>query len=357
MYKDLLEDAKEAYNGELVEALNSAAVEINAPDVIYNANIDNLIDKYELDFFANDDAPNFTLFSGGVPFASAGNLIALTGPPKAGKSTLCSIITAAAANPEIDVCGLNSEKLDKIFLFDSEQTKYYAKRQLKHACNLSNLTPVNFVERGKFYGLRQASIKERYEILLHSLSKIRNALVIIDGVTDFVNEGINDETAAVELCAELMRVAEANALTIIAVIHTNNGGGARGWVGSELTRKVETVMNVKVNDAGVFDVTFPYTRGRKPAPFSFIIDETSGLAILVNDVPKDAGRPEKYPFELWRKVYGMDSDKGLYTDELKDRLEKEGIERDRAGDIISEAKKKGYLTQEKKRGAPYFLNP
>lgn len=317
-------------------------------------NIDNLIDSYELDFFADDDAPNYTLFSGGVPFASEGNLITVTGPPKAGKSTLCAMITAAAANPEIAVCGLNSQKINKIFLFDSEQTKYYAKRQIKHACTLSNLNPVDFVERGKFYGLRQASISERYKILFHLLSKVRNALVIIDGVTDFVSEGINDEKGAVELCAELMRVAEANALTIIAVIHTNSGGQqARGWVGSELTRKVETSIHIKANDAGVFDVTFPYTRGRKPSPFSFIIDDDSGLPRIVNDVPKDPGRPEKYGVDFWKELFR--DRKELTYAELMERLIAKGYNQSTSKSNIKRAKLKGFLLQPTERG-PYSLN-
>lgn len=320
-------------------------------------NIDNLIDSYELDFFADDDAPNYTLFSGGVPFASEGNLITVTGPPKAGKSTLCAMITAAAANPEIAVCGLNSEKIDKIILFDSEQTKYYVKRQIKHACTLSNLSPVDFVKRGKFYGLRQASITERYEILFRLLGKVRNALVIIDGVTDFVSEGVNDEKGAVALCGELMRVAEANALTIIAVIHTNNGGEqARGWVGSELTRKVETSINIKTKEkeAGVFDVTFPYTRGKKPAPFSFIIDDESGLPVLVNDVPKDPGRPEKYDAQFWKDLF--DGQKELKYKEIQKRLKEQGemIRNDAATSAIRRAKDRGILAQEA-QGKPYYL--
>lgn len=356
MYKDLLEDAKEAYNGELVEALNSAAVEINAPDVVYNTKVVKKASKYKFDLLGDHTPPEFTLFFEGVPFATIGNVTGLMGPEKSGKSTLSSMIAAAAVNPEIDVCGFSSQGLQKIILIDTEQCNYYAGLQFRRAGDLSGLNPITFDAKSDLYTLRSASIKERYEILFEVLEDApKYSLVIVDGITD-VLESINDEATAAELWHALTDIAEKKKITVIAVIHTNKTEIARGWVGAELQKKCEAIIKIKNDEKNnVFDFVFALTRGKRPTGGTFAINDENGKPYRVNDVPKPVGKPEKYGVEFWRGVYGNDTKLPLVADALKDRLEKEGVERKRAGDIISEAKKKGYLTQEDKRGAPYFL--
>jgi archaellum biogenesis ATPase FlaH len=358
MYKNSLEDAPKYVNGALVEALNGAAVVTDATDVINNAKVIKKGSKYKFDYFKDHTLPEFTLFFEGVAFATIGNVTGLIGPEKSGKSTLSSMIAAAAANPEIDVCGFSSQGLQKIILIDTEQCNYYAGLQFKRAGYLSGLDAKIFAGKSDFYTLRSASIEERRAVLFEVLDDAPNySLVIVDGITD-VLDSINDEATAAELWHELTDIAEKKKITIIAVIHTNNGGVARGWVGAELQKKCEAIIKIKNDEKNnVFDFVFSLTRGKRPTGGTFVINDENGKPYRVNDLPKDAGRPEKYPFKFWVGVYGNDTKLPLVTDALKDRLEKEGIERSKAGDIIREAKKKGYLTQEDKRGAPYFLKP
>lgn len=356
MYPNLLRNAEDSVNGVLVEALNGASVEIDAPDVIDNAKVIKKGAKYKFDYFKDHTLPEFTLFFEGVSFATIGNVTGLIGPEKSGKSTLSSMIAAAAANPEIEVCGFSSQGLQKLILIDTEQCNYYAGLQFRRAGDLSGLDAKTFAAKSDFYTLRGASISDRREVLFEVLDDAPNySLVIVDGITD-VLDSINDEATAAELWHELTDIAEKKKITIIAVIHTNNGGVARGWVGAELQKKCEAIIKIKNDEKNnVFDFVFSLTRGKRPTGGTFMINDENGKPYRVNDVPKDPGRPEMYPFEFWRKLYEDDTRLPLTTDKLKDRLEKEGIERDRAGDIIREAKKKGYLTQENKRGAPYFL--
>ena len=365
MYKDFLEDAKEAFNGELVEALNEAAVVTDAPDVIYNTKISENEPKskpktaaaYKFDLLGDDTPPEFTLFFEGVPIASAGNIIGLTGPEKGGKSTVCSIIAAAAANTEIAVCGYSSQGLQSIIWIDTEQTNYYARLQFRRAAGLSCLDLRTFAVKGDFYTLRGASISERYDVLFEVLEDAPNySLVIVDGITDVLENGINDEKGAVELAGALMEIAERKKLTIVTVIHTNKSDAARGWVGGELGRKCETVIKVKSDsDKNILDVTFPLTRGKKPAALCTLsIDDENGFPYRVNDVPKDPGRPAKYDVEFWRKLYGDDTQ--LHAKELEDRLIKAGVESKRTRGVISESKTKGILKQPLKiKNEPYIF--
>lgn len=306
---------------------------------------------YRLSLLQDVPAPAFTLLSDGIPFASGGNLIALIGPPKAGKSTLCAIIAAAAVG-QMDVCGIRGQKLKKITWIDSEQTDYYARLQFQRAAQLSGLGLAEFDRQNEFYALRKAHLCERSEALFNILYRSRDSLIIADGITDFIPDGINNEGAAVGLCAQIMNIAETNNLTFLAVIHTNNGGNARGWVGGELTRKVETSIHIKTNDAGLFDVTFPYTRGRKPNPFSFMICE-NGLPYLIDAPLKEPGRPEKYSADFWTNLF--DGKNELTTAELREKLIARGVKESVTKQAISDAKRKGILAQSGER-MPYNLS-
>lgn len=358
MYKDFLEDAKEAFNGELVEALNEAAVVTDATDVIYNAKISENEPKskpetaaaYEFDLLGDEAPPEFTLFFDGVPFATAGNITGLTGPEKSGKSTVCSIIAAAAVNPEIEVCGFSSQDLQKLMWIDTEQCGYYAGLQFRRAGGLSGLDLRTFAAKNKFYTLRRASVSQRRAVLFEVLEDGRNSLVIVDGITD-VLKSINDESEAVELWAALTEIAERNKLTIIANIHTNKADIARGWAGAELNKKCETIIKVK-NEKNLFDFTFALTRGKKPENGTVAINDENGKLYRVNDVAKDPGRPKKQDFEYWENLFANDKDKGFKQGQLKDKMKE--VEKDltdgAAETRISRAKKKGILTQDTATG-------
>lgn len=293
--------------------------------------------------------PNYVLSVKGIPFASPGNIILLSAPPKAGKSTLCALLAAAALNPDADICGLKSEfnLAKRLVWIDTEQSEYYATLQFQRAALLSKLTKEQVCQNAEFYTYRNVSLSNRPKLLIQALNEIKNGLVIVDGIGDFLIEGINDEKAAVKFVNQLLLTAQHTNNVLLLTLHANANGLARGWLGAEILRKCETNLTIKPKNGG-FVIDFIFTRNLPPPSFSFFL----GLDNSLTTDKIEKIKTEKYGIDFWTKIFLNENE--LTPSELKARLTDKGISPAAAFKIISRAKSDQILNQTAK-GKKYIF--
>lgn len=265
-------------------------------------------------------------------FGTLGNFSVIQGKAKSRKSTLTSIITAAALSGK----GLSAFESDlpddkrTVLVFDTEQDEYdvqqNAERVLRMTGHKATLTTNLHV-----HALRTLSSEERLKAIEFGLYNTPNVgFAVIDGIRDLLKD-FNDLNQTADLISALMRWTGELQIHILVVIHTNKGdSNARGHLGSELMNKAETAVSV-VKDANNDLVSCcqpEYNKGREFTPFAFRFDD-AGLPEIVSGwtLTGKAGRfkkpePALYEIEMkLPKIFGTDAADGLPLSELKTRLQ------------------------------------
>lgn len=255
-------------NSEIYALLQGEA----APDIWERAaqNIDNLdLTSIIIDGQTDTTAlqPVFSL--GAVEVMHRGDVSALMGVVKCGKSAAAGLIAAAilAPNPAAVIRTAAAPKGLKVLYLDTEQSRMYAKK------HYLEITGGKTNPRLKYVATAEYSANERRLILHKCLEAFKPDFVIIDGIADLMAD-TNSNTEAAAVVQMVRSLASRYECHILSVIHQNSTGGkARGHIGSELWRKCESVLECTKNGEGdytSFEVTFPITRGKQPAQISFI---------------------------------------------------------------------------------------
>ena len=194
--------------------------------------------------------------------ARAGALNIITGRAKTGKSSVLGALLAGAVRHKtdlvVDTLGIEVAPCppDKVVVhIDTENSDYDYKRQLLNALQRTshgNKRPDWLLTAN----MRKAPIAKRmavFERLLHDAlsggKKIH--LIFLDGFTDLL-PSVNDEATAIGFCERFVQLADEHQTAIVGVIHENqkitSGGGARGWFGSQMERKISAHLAVTVEN-------------------------------------------------------------------------------------------------------------
>ena len=231
-----------------------------------------------LDLTKTFPADRNIMFLNGVPFLRKGNISIIQGKPKTGKSYLCSMLAATAVAGEYeDLTTFQGKGLDKMLYFDTEQSEEDATNLAKRILSMANRPTEAFPENFTMFSFRKLIPEDARTLFETTLKLERPALVIIDGITDMVDSP-NDELEAKQRVAWLYNLAEEFSVHIMVVIHENSGtfDKARGHIGSELERKIETAIKLEVSPMEqnrIKRVEFKLTRNKSPENFQFTIDE------------------------------------------------------------------------------------
>ncbi len=187
---------------------------------------------------------------GGANFAIKGDISFISGQPKAGKTTISSILIATAlmkkVPSDLDTLGIECDFCDgkEVVYVDTEQPKQYAKKMLETVKNYMNVhrEPKNF----HFYNLRDYQNNEKFNVVKGMFEMYPQAhLWIIDGLADLVRN-INNEEETSEVMGWFMAVASKLNTTIILVLHENpSSDKMRGHLGSEAMRKAGGAIAIK----------------------------------------------------------------------------------------------------------------
>jgi len=212
----------------------------------------------------------------GSPVFTRGNISVITGKAKSRKSFLISLVASQM---------LEADATLKILLMDTEQNRNYVVKTAKRIHRLLEWEESKNNARLKIFTMREASTKERSEIVFAAIEKLKPDFVFVDGVRD-LEADFNNLSESSELVGKLMKYSSLYNCHICSVLHENPlSDKVRGHLGSEIVNKVETAIRV-VADKNVSTVSGIYTKYIPFDDFYFSINE--------NGLPEEC-MPEEKP--------------------------------------------------------------
>ena len=255
-------------------------------------------------------APHEFLFDwNGVPCFAKGELVAVTGKAKSGKTYLNSLLMAAAGRDSGNPA-LNAGTTDKGFLLGLKRVRKEPLRVVWIDTEQSEDTTCEILrdrigamiggepneERFHVFNMRQTDWRERMTLVLSAIAICKPDMVIFDGIRDVVGD-INDYAEAQSIIGQLLKAASEFHPCIVCVLHQNKAvedKTLRGALGTELQNKsFETYECSKNAETRIFTVKQIATRkydmqGR----IDFCLD-TNGLPMGCADSDLTSGAQNK----------------------------------------------------------------
>ena len=234
------------------------------------------------------------LYIDSVPIATLGNISALVGKPKCGKTLNLSAMVAAGVTSAkvLNYFGRLPANKGRIIYIDTEQSKLHCYKQLNRIAELANVSEAFLMDKLYFYALREYSPNQRIDFIAHVLENISNiGLLVIDGIRDLLYD-INCPTQSSQLINTLMMWSSKYNMHIITVLHLNKSDdNTRGHLGSELNNKAECVVKIikKELKSNLCSVVPLYTRDKEFSSFTFLINN-NGLPELTDNCISDSLR-------------------------------------------------------------------
>jgi ABC-type lipoprotein export system ATPase subunit len=260
----------------------------------------------------------FRLF--GVACFPRGELVAVAGKAKSGKTFFLSLLMAAGrfngngnANPsekgDGDIYQMPLERIReeplRVLWYDTEQSQQSTQDILVNrigkmvegsASEGASSASQEALQNLYAFNVRMASWDERLRMFMDVVAYLKPDLVVLDGVRDLLSD-INDGREAQAMTERLMQLAQQHKCCIVCVLHQNKSGAdntMRGWIGTELTNKVFEVYNCEKLRDRTFKVEQTMTRkydiGRQ---LYYRVDEDTQLPVACSHPACDQPRDEQ----------------------------------------------------------------
>lgn len=197
-----------------------------------------------------------------IPCFARGELVALTGKAKSGKTYVCSLLMALAVKPQImGIQRIQDDPL-KVLWIDTEQSTDSTHEIL--SLRIGKLIEQEVPDEQYFvYNFRQDNWQDRLSLVLACISKHQPDLVIFDGIRDVVGD-INNYQEAQTVLGKMLSIASWSNACIVCVLHQNKSledKTLRGALGTELQNKsFETYECQKDPDTRIFSMHQVATR-------------------------------------------------------------------------------------------------
>ena len=196
------------------------------------------------------------------PCFARGELVALTGKAKSGKTYVCSILMALAVRPQL--MGISRLKDDplRVVWIDTEQSEDSTHEIL---CERIGSLIEQPIPNDHFfvYNLRRDNWQDRMQWVELCITHNKPDLVIFDGIRDVVGD-INNYTEAQTVLSKMLSLASWSGACIVCVLHQNKAledKTLRGALGTELQNKsYETYECQKDPDTHIFTLRQTATR-------------------------------------------------------------------------------------------------
>lgn len=219
---------------------------------------------------------------GDRPCFARGELVALTGKAKSGKTFVCSILMAMGVRKQIMGLSRLHDEMLRVVWIDTEQSEDSTHEILCHRIG-SLIGQAILEEQYYVYNLRRDNWQDRLHWAEMCIVQHKPDLVIFDGIRDVVGD-INNYTEAQTVLDKLLSLASWSRACIVCVLHQNKAledKTLRGALGTELQNKsYETYECQKDLDTRLF--TLKQTATRKydiGAKLEFTVN-ADGLPIL-----------------------------------------------------------------------------
>lgn len=232
----------------------------------------------------------------GVECFPRGELVAVTGKAKSGKTFFLSLLMAAYQGRVMWYDTEQSEQSTQDILVNRIM-KMDGAEGVKGIANTSPKADELQIRQNLIHAFNTRGIgwEERRRLFAAGVAYLQPDLVIIDGVRDLISD-INDGVEAQQVTEQLMALAQQHRCCIVCVLHQNKGDGdrnLRGWIGTELTNKVFEVYSCeKLRSSHTFKVEQTHTRrheiGRE---LYYTVDAETGLPTACDkpvEQPRDA---------------------------------------------------------------------
>ena len=234
--------------------------------------------------------PHEFLFAwNGIPCFARGELVAVTGKAKSGKTYLNSLLMAACAGEGRLGLSRIGEKPMRVVWIDTEQSEDTTCEILRDRISAmtSRMPDENLYH---VFNLRKIQWKDRMTLVLSAIAICQPDVVIFDGIRDVVGD-INDYTEAQNTIGQLLRVASEFHTCIVCVLHQNKAvedKTLRGALGTELQNKsFETYECSKDQETRIFTIKQTATRKYDmPNKIQFCLDK-AGLPVLCQNVEEN----------------------------------------------------------------------
>ena len=188
----------------------------------------------------------------GVTIATKGNIVALKGPEKVGKTAVigAAIASAIAGEPEhCDLLGFQTTNPEGhlMLVVDCEQSDFHHAQMMQSVMTRARRTDMpSWVKAYKLRGFSHGEILDALECALEDGYREFGGVhsVWADGFGDMVLN-VNDGETCVGAVSRLMALSKKFNTVVFGVVHQNPGSQndkARGVLGSELQRKCETIL-------------------------------------------------------------------------------------------------------------------
>ena len=216
------------------------------------------------------------------PCFARGELVALTGKAKSGKTYVCSLLMALAVKRQLMGLQRIQDEPMKVVWIDTEQSPDSTQEIL--CIRIASLIEQEIPENQYFvYNLRPDNWQERLNLVITCIGLHHPDLVIFDGIRDVVGD-INNYQEAQTVLEKMLGVASFYNCCIVCVLHQNKSledKTLRGALGTELQNKsFETYECQKDPDTHIFTLRQISTRKYDiTAKLEFTVDG-SGLPVL-----------------------------------------------------------------------------
>jgi hypothetical protein len=257
----------------------------------------------------------------GKPCFPRGELVAITGKAKSGKTYVTSMLMACCLTQKVLAFerrtdrGGHSESTEstemkplRVLWYDTEQSDESTQDILRNrlvpmitgASSTVQTTPPAGTPPDSggeslpeslydIFNVRSVGWKERRNLLREAVERYDPDLVIIDGIRDLVND-INDGVLAQEVMEELMHLATQKNCCIVCVLHQNKGSedhNLRGWIGTELMNKAFEVYSCeKLLPQRIFKLEQTLTRKYDIEQAMYFEVNGDGLPVMTVNPPE-----------------------------------------------------------------------
>lgn len=237
----------------------------------------------------------------GVPCFARGELVAVTGKAKSGKTYLNSILMAAAGSSDKAILDIRRvrEKPLRVVWIDTEQSADSTHEILRDRIGV--MTGIGASdETYHVFNLRQVRWQDRMTLVLSAIAVCMPDLVIFDGIRDVVGD-INNYEEAQNTIGQLLKMASEYKTCIVCVLHQNKAAEdktLRGALGTELQNKsFETYECKKDSETRIFTIQQTATRKYDmPNKIRFCVNQ-DGLPVrcAVTEEENEKKRPDFTP--------------------------------------------------------------
>lgn len=244
-----------------------------------------------------------------------GELVAVCGKAKSGKTLFLSTIMAKGCSPpstegEERIACLHrfGEAPLRVLWIDTEQSAQSTQDILVNRILplAHNAPPWEGIEETLHaYNLRGMGFEKRRQLMEVAIASVKPDLVVIDGIKDLVTD-INDAVQATLIMEQLMALAQQHHCCLVCVLHQNKSEAdhnMRGSIGTELTNKAFEVYTCEyIEERDTFKVAQRLSRRDRIKRKLYYRLDDKGLPLESEDVqeqPRDA-------YGRWTRVAGGD---------------------------------------------------